>query len=71
VSHSYQTFFGFPRSDLNLDCGFYDYVITRFTSGGFSTFDPYARGAQSTLIWAMMFYNMAANFVLVQAGLVM
>jgi hypothetical protein len=32
VSHSYQTYFGFPESDLNLDCGLRDYVITRFAS---------------------------------------
>ena len=32
VSHSYQTYFGFPGSDLNLDCGLCDYVITRFAS---------------------------------------
>ena len=31
VSHSYQTYFGFPGSDLNLDCGS-DHVITRFAS---------------------------------------
>jgi hypothetical protein len=24
VSHSYQAFFGFPRSDLNFDCGLRD-----------------------------------------------
>jgi len=24
VSHSYQVFFGFPRSDLNFDCGLRD-----------------------------------------------
>jgi len=30
VSHSYHTYFGFPRSDLNLDCGLPDHVITRF-----------------------------------------
>jgi hypothetical protein len=34
VSHSYQTYFGFPRSDLNLDCGLCDHMITRFTSIG-------------------------------------
>jgi len=34
VSHSYQTYFGFPGSDLNLDCGFCDHVITRFASVG-------------------------------------
>jgi len=32
VSHSYQTYFGFPGSDLNLDCGLRDHVITRFAS---------------------------------------
>jgi hypothetical protein len=32
VSHSYQTYFGFPGSDLNLDCGLRDHVITRFVS---------------------------------------
>jgi len=32
VSHSYQTYFDFPGSDLNLDCGLRDHVITRFTS---------------------------------------
>ncbi|KAL3569551.1 hypothetical protein D5086_029441 [Populus alba] len=32
VSHSYQTSFGFPGSDLNLDCGLRDHVITRFAS---------------------------------------
>ena len=30
MSHSYQTFFSFPGSDLNLDCGLRDHVITRF-----------------------------------------
>jgi hypothetical protein len=30
VSHSYHTYFGFTGSDLNLDCGFHDLVITRF-----------------------------------------
>jgi hypothetical protein len=34
VSHSYQTYFGFPRSDLNLDCGLRDHVMTRFASVG-------------------------------------
>ncbi|KAL3566427.1 hypothetical protein D5086_031842 [Populus alba] len=33
VSHSYQTYFGFSGSDLNLDCGLRDHVITRFASG--------------------------------------
>jgi len=32
VSHSYQTYFDFPGSDLNLDCGLCDHVITRFAS---------------------------------------
>jgi hypothetical protein len=32
VSHSYQTYFGFPESYLNLDCGLRDHVITRFAS---------------------------------------
>jgi hypothetical protein len=27
VSHSYQTYFGFPRSDLNLDCGLRDHKV--------------------------------------------
>ena len=35
MSHPYQTYFGFPGSDLNLDCGLRDHVITRFTSEGF------------------------------------
>jgi hypothetical protein len=35
VSHSYQTYFGFPGSDLNLDCGLRDHVITRFASSEF------------------------------------
>jgi hypothetical protein len=34
VSHSYQTYFGFPGSDLNLDCGLRDHVITMITSVG-------------------------------------
>jgi len=34
VSHSYQTYFGFPRSDLNLDCGLPNHVIKRFASVG-------------------------------------
>jgi len=38
VSHSYQTYFGFPGSDLNLDCELRDHVITRFVSElGFET----------------------------------
>ena len=32
VSHSYQTYFGFSGSDLYLDCGLRDHVITRFAS---------------------------------------
>jgi len=32
VSHSYQTYFSFPKSDLNLDCGLRDHVIMRFAS---------------------------------------
>jgi hypothetical protein len=32
VSHSYHIYFGFPESDLNLNCGLRDHVITRFTS---------------------------------------
>jgi hypothetical protein len=32
MSHSCQTYFGFPRSDLNLDCGLRDHVITMFAS---------------------------------------
>ena len=32
VSHSYQTYFGFPRSNLNLNCGLRDHMITRFAS---------------------------------------
>jgi hypothetical protein len=32
VIHSYQTYFGFLGSDLNLDYGLRDHVITRFTS---------------------------------------
>jgi hypothetical protein len=27
VSHSYQTYFGFPISNLNLDCGLRDYNV--------------------------------------------
>jgi hypothetical protein len=34
VSHSYQTSFSFPGSDLNLDCRLCDHVITRFPSVG-------------------------------------
>ena len=34
VSHSYQTYFGFPGSNLNLDCGWRDHVIMRFASVG-------------------------------------
>jgi hypothetical protein len=34
VSHSYQTYFGFPGSDRNLDCGLRDHVIMRFASVG-------------------------------------
>jgi hypothetical protein len=34
VSHSYQVYFGFLESDLNLNCGLHDYVITRFASVG-------------------------------------
>jgi hypothetical protein len=34
VSHSYQTYFGFPESDLNLDYGLRNHVITRFESTG-------------------------------------
>ena len=30
MSHSYQTYFGFPGLDLNLDCGLRDHVMTRF-----------------------------------------
>ena len=32
MSHSYQTYFGFPELDLNLDCELRDHVITRFAS---------------------------------------
>ena len=32
MSHSYETYFGFPESDLNLDYGLHDHVITRFVS---------------------------------------
>jgi len=32
VSHSFQTYFGFSGSDLNLDCGLCDHVIMRFAS---------------------------------------
>ena len=32
MSHSYQTYFGFSGSDINVDCGLRDHVITRFTS---------------------------------------
>ena len=34
VSHSYQTYFGFPGSDFILRCGLRDHVITSFASGG-------------------------------------
>jgi hypothetical protein len=34
MSHSYQTYFGFPGLDLNLDCGLRDHVIMRFASVG-------------------------------------
>jgi hypothetical protein len=34
VSYSYQTYFGFLRSDLNLDCGLHDHMIMRFVSIG-------------------------------------
>jgi hypothetical protein len=34
VSHSYQTYFGFSESDLNLDCGLCDHVIMKFASFG-------------------------------------
>jgi hypothetical protein len=34
VSHSYQTYFDFPGSDFNLDCGLRDHMITRFASVG-------------------------------------
>jgi hypothetical protein len=32
VSHSYQTYFGFPGPDLNFDCGLRDHMISRFVS---------------------------------------
>jgi hypothetical protein len=32
VSHSYQTYFDFSGSDLNLNCGLRDHVIMRFAS---------------------------------------
>ena len=32
VSYPYQIYFGFPGSNLNLDYGLCDHVITRFTS---------------------------------------
>jgi hypothetical protein len=32
VSHSYQTYFGFPGSDVNLDCGLRYHIITMFAS---------------------------------------
>jgi len=32
VSHFYQIYFGFPWSDVNLDCGLRNHVITRFAS---------------------------------------
>jgi hypothetical protein len=32
VSHSYQISFGFPGSDINLDCELCDHVIIRFAS---------------------------------------
>jgi hypothetical protein len=32
VSHSYQTYFGFLGSDLNLDYELHDHVIMRFAS---------------------------------------
>jgi hypothetical protein len=42
VSHSYQTYFGFSGSDLNLDCGLHDHVITRFASPALlKTENPY------------------------------
>jgi len=43
VSHSYQTYFGFPGSDLNLDCGLRDHVITRFASQCINAFIIYER----------------------------
>ena len=33
----YQTYFGFPGSNLNLDCGLRDHVITRFASPFFAS----------------------------------
>jgi hypothetical protein len=32
VSHSYQTYFGFPESDFNLDYGLHGHMIMRFAS---------------------------------------
>jgi hypothetical protein len=32
MSHSYQTYFSFPGSDLNLDYRLHDHVIMRFAS---------------------------------------
>ena len=34
MSHSYQTFFGFPGLDFNIGCELRDHVITRFASVG-------------------------------------
>jgi hypothetical protein len=32
MSYSHQTYFSFPESDLNLDCGLHDHVIMRVAS---------------------------------------
>ena len=34
LCHSYQTYFGFPRSDLNLNCRLRDHMIMKFASVG-------------------------------------
>jgi len=57
VSHSYQIYFSFPRSYLNLDCRLRDHVIMRFASVGI-----WARLRNNVICLCYFFFNVPLSF---------
>ena len=48
MSHSYQTYFGFPGSDLNLDCGLRDHEVRIGNDVHHGNYNP-SRKAESNM----------------------
>jgi len=58
MSHSCQTYFYFPGSDLNLDCGLRNHVITRFASIGIKD-----RLRNKVILMLYLFFNAPLSFL--------